>query len=128
MIIGIGTDIFLMSRLSKKIIQEDDAFIRRAFTQKERDEASKGNDQHTFYATRFCAKEAVYKAISSIEIEFKPGDIEILTDVNGKPHVFLYGKTKEKLEKMTSNYSIHVSISYDTDYASSFAIAESKEK
>ena len=128
MIIGIGTDIFLMSRLSKEIIQEDDAFIRRAFTQKEREEASKKNNQHTFYATRFCAKEAVYKAISSIEIEFKPGDIEILTDINGKPHVFLYGKTKEKLDQLTNGkYKIHVSISYDIEYANSFAIAEQYE-
>lgn len=128
MIIGIGTDIFLMSRISKDVIHEEDAFIKKAYTQKEREEANHRENKHIFYATRFCAKEAIYKAISSIEIEFKPGDIEILTDDNGKPHAFIHGKTKEKLDQLTNGkYKIHVSISYDTEYASSFAIAEQYE-
>ncbi len=128
MIIGIGTDIFLMSRLSKAVIQEEDAFLRRAYTQKEHEETKNRFDKHIFYATRFCAKEAVYKAISSIGLEFKPIEIEILTDSNGKPHVYLHGKTKEVLDKMTNGkYKIHISISYDTEYATSFAIAEQYE-
>ena len=121
MIIGVGTDIFLMSRLV--ITHEEDAFIQRAYTQNERDEASKRDNKHLYYATRFCAKEAVYKAISSINLEFKPSDIEILTDEKGKPYATIHGKTKKELDKL-GNINIQVSISYDTDYAISFALAQ----
>lgn len=127
MIVGIGTDIFLMSRIPYEVINNDDPFIKRAYRENERLEANKRNDKHVFFASRFCAKEAIYKALSIIEIEFKPGEIEVLTDNNGKPYVNLYGLTKEKLNVYTdNNYKIHVSISYENDYASSFAIVETK--
>ena len=124
MIIGVGTDIFLMSRISDGSIQEGDAFWKRAYTAKEHQEAEKRIDKQVYYATRFCAKEAVYKAISVANIEFHPGEIEIFTDEMEKPHAFLHGRTKEAMERIAGKYTIHVSISYDTAYASSFAIAE----
>lgn len=124
MIIGVGTDIFLMSRISDEAIQEGDAFFKRAYTEKEHQEASKRSDKKIYYASRFCVKEAVYKAISVCNREFHPGEIEILTDEMGRPRAYLHGKTKETLEKITPNYTLHVSLSYDTEYATSFAIAE----
>ena len=97
----------------------------RAFTENERRDAQKHNNARVYYASRFSAKEAVYKAISQIGLEFKPGEIEILCDGDGCPHVFLYGNTEKEMTKKTNGrYKIFVSISYDTEYSSAFAVAE----
>lgn len=125
MIFGVGTDIFLMSRIAEQSISEGDSFLMRAYTENERMEAKKHQNVRIFYASRFSAKEAVYKAISKIGLEFKPGEIEILCDSDGCPQVFLYGNTAKAMEKKTKErYKIFVSISYDTDYCTSFAVAE----
>lgn len=125
MIYGIGTDIFLMLRIAKQSISGKDPFVLRAYTENERLEAQKHVSQDIFYATRFSAKEAVYKSIGQIGIEFKPGEIEILEDSNGCPHVFLRGTTQKILsEKINGTYSIFLSISYDTDYCTAFAVTE----
>lgn len=125
MIIGIGTDIFKISRISKKAISADDPFLLRAYTERERAEALIRHDAMSYYGDRFAAKEAVFKAISSCGADFKPGEIEIICDELERPLVSLFGKTKEIFENIYGqNYRISVSISYDTDYAVAFAIAE----
>ena len=125
MIFGIGTDIFLMSRIAEQSISACDPFLMRAFTENEQKRAKNHSNERIYYASRFSAKEAVYKAISRIGLEFKPGEIEILCDAEGCPQVFLYGATeKAMLQKTKGRYRIFVSISYDTDYANAFALAE----
>lgn len=125
MIIGIGTDIFKISRISKKAISADDPFLLRAYTERERAEALLRHDAMSYYGDRFSAKEAVFKAISSCGADFKPREIEIICDELERPLVSLFGKTKELFENIYGqNYRISVSISYDTDYAVAFAIAE----
>lgn len=125
MIYGIGTDIFLMSRIAKQSISDKDPFVLKAYTENERIESKNHVSSDIFYATRFSAKEAVYKSISRIGIEFKPGEIEILEDSNNCPHVFLHGTTRKILStKANGTYSIFLSISYDTDYCTAFAVTE----
>lgn len=97
----------------------------RAYTEAERREAEEKPEKLCYYADRFAGKEAVFKAISSCGAEFRPGEIEILGDSLERPQVCLYGKTKEVFEKLYGeNCEIHVSLSYDTDYAAAFAAAE----
>lgn len=125
MIIGIGTDILRVDRLSRAALSEGDPFLMRAFTERERAQADAQSRRHEYLAGRFSAKEAVYKSISALECEFRPGDIEIVDDENGKPCSKLLGRTKEKFEAaFKSDYVIHVSISHETDIVSAFAIAE----
>ncbi len=125
LIIGIGTDIFKISRISKKSVSANDPFLMRAYTERERAEALLRHDAISYYGDRFAAKESVFKAISSCGADFKPGEIEIICDELERPLVFLAGKTKELFENMYGqNYRISISISYDTDYAVAFAIAE----
>lgn len=125
MIIGIGTDIFDVKRLSEAAILEDDPFFLRAFTEKERAQSNLQTRRHEYLAGRFCAKEAVYKSISACETEFCPGDIEIIDDENGKPCSKLFGRTKEKFESVFgTDYVIHISISHETEIVSAFAVTE----
>ncbi len=125
MIIGIGTDIFEVKRLSEAAISDGDPFLMRAYTEKERAEAKSSNEKRHYLAGKFSAKEAVYKAISSCKIEFRPGEIEILNGKEEKPAPFLLGKTKECFEALYgTEYAIHVSVSHETDIVCSFALAE----
>lgn len=127
MILGIGTDIFLMNRIVKEVLEDNDPFLRRAFTTKERKNANIQNIQ-AYYASRFSAKEAVYKAISWVGIEFKPGEIEILNDENGRVYANLLGKTKSEVEKkLQGKYSILVSLSYDHEYANAVALIQEEK-
>lgn len=128
MIIGIGTDIFDVKRISEAAISEGDPFLMRAFTDKERVQANSSEKRAEYLAGRFSAKEAVYKAISACECEFRPGDIEITDDESGKPSAKLLGTTKHAFETdLGSDYIIHVSISHETELVLSFAIVEGQK-
>lgn len=125
MIIGIGTDILSSKRLSEMAFLPDDPFLLRAFTENERAQADAHNNRREFLTGRFCAKEAVYKALSTCICEFVPGDIEILDDKNGKPCSKLFGKTKKRFESVFGEeYVIHISLSHEDDFVTAFAVIE----
>ncbi|HEY4532926.1 MAG TPA: holo-ACP synthase [Fusobacterium sp.] len=89
MIRGIGTDIIEILRIGKAI--RDPKFIRKVFTEKERDEQEARGNKVESYAALFAAKEAIVKAMGTgfRGIEFT--DIEIFHDDWGKPWVYLHG-------------------------------------
>jgi len=129
MILGVGTDILCASRISDETIRTEESFLMRSFTEKERSQANAcGKRQVSYYATRFAAKEAVYKAISFCEAGFIAGEIEIIDDRNGKPFAVLLGNTRASIEKAAKNgYVIHISLSYDSKYIVAFAVAETAD-
>ena len=61
MIFGVGVDILAVSRISILEKTEDQFFIS-VFTDNERSEAASRFDPMAYYAGRFAAKEAVYRA------------------------------------------------------------------
>ena len=124
MIIGIGTDLFDVSRISLQAIRDDDPFLRRSFTAAECAQASQREIPLYYYATRFAGKEAVYKAISQCKLEFRPSEIEILDDSDGRPHVHLNGDTAQEFTRMVAEYRIFLSLSFEKDLVSAFAVIE----
>lgn len=132
MIQGIGCDIAKVDRFKKGeafLI----SFINKNFTTKEIDELEKKKKTQNedflslAVATRFSAKEAVSKALGS---GFSQGislkDIEVVHDELGAPKVNLYNKAKERANKIipNNNYQIHITISNEKEYVSTFAIIE----
>ena len=129
MIIGIGTDIFALGRLSPAVTNGNDPFFRRAYTSAERAEADLRENRREYLAGRFAAKEAVYKAVSLCGAEFAPGDIQITDDRDGRPRALLLGKTKARFEeRYGSRYHLHLSLSHEDDCAIAFAVAEQDER
>ena len=126
MIFGIGTDILDRKRLDRGL---DAAFIRRAYTDAERLQAAQRYDPSAYYATRFAAKEAVFKAISACVTDFRPQDIETLADEHGKPGVFLHGKTAEEVHDRLAGreYSILVSLSCEDKTAIAYAVIDAAQ-
>jgi len=118
MIQGLGSDIVSVDRIKKVIDRKKDAFIFHVFTKKEIDYCKKFKKSYLRFAGRFCAKEAIVKALGTgISKNISWQDIEIINDYSGKPIVTLSDRVNEKF-----NFpKIFISISH-TD-TTAFAIA-----
>lgn len=123
MVLGIGTDILKIQRI--RVLQElnTDPFIRRTYTEKERQEALERPDPTLYYATRFAGKEAVFKCLGIHADDIRPNEVEILGSETGEPQVVLLGQAYE-IARIKQIKSVKISISYDTDYAVAFAMAQ----
>lgn len=98
--ISIGTDIEEIKRFADKTLEKDSAFLNRIFTSKELEYSFKSKTSAHHLCARFCAKEAVVKALSEFNItDVYYKDIEILNKLNGQPFVIIekYPQLKSKL-------------------------------
>ncbi len=109
-----GTDIIEIERIKKAILEHGENFLEEIYTKKEIEYCnSKNNAKYQHFAARFAAKEAIFKAISSlVENKYKLSwkNAEIINDKNGKPNIKLIGINIE-------NSSIDISISHCKEYA-----------
>lgn len=123
MIAGIGTDILNMKDLSGEYLKDGDPFLRKTYSRKEIQEAGQREVPFYYYATRFAGKEAVFKSLGISPERILMSEIEILNDENGDPHVTLYGAMKERASEKGIT-CIHISLSYEKEYAVAMAAAE----
>jgi len=124
MVMGIGVDIVKMTQLATAYLDPDDPFCRRTFAPGELAEAQLRDHALAFYATRFAAKEAVFKALNWSSAPISLCDIEIQNDAAGQPQVILHDEVKVHADRQGIT-RVQVSLSYDTDYAIAFAIVQS---
>lgn len=120
-ILGLGTDIVEVKRI-EKAINKTSGFVTKVFTSKEIEYCESKPNKYERYAGRFCAKEAVSKALGTGVRDFKLCDIEINNDSLGKPEVILHGT----LESKRNNIEIHLTISHCKEYGTATAIIISK--
>ena len=125
MIHGVGTDILERARFGD--LAPDDPFLRRSYTEAERAEAAAREDPVRWYCTRFAGKEAVFKALRMDPAGARLNEIEILSDGFGAPHVTLHGGMRA-FALRAGITSVHLSLSWETDYAVAFAVAEREAK
>lgn len=103
---GIGIDIEEITRFSVKKIERNRTFYKKIFTSNEINYCLKKNNPYPHFASRFCAKEALVKALVTSSLEFK--DIEIIIK-NNQPTLKFAGKNKTFLSlSHTSKYAIAV--------------------
>jgi holo-[acyl-carrier protein] synthase len=92
-VLGVGMDLVEVHRIAKAIERQGGAFLKRIFTQLEREycEGKAKSAQH--FAVRFAAKEAVSKAFGTgIGAEIGFLDIEVHHRESGAPGITLLGK------------------------------------
>ena len=122
-VIGIGTDIVECLRIAQMIERHGEQFIQRVYTPLEIDYCSSRKAATQHYAGRWAAKEAVLKAMGS---GWAPGirwsDIEIRSDMNGKPTIRLGGVAREICGKL-GVAEMHISISHCRSHATAYAMA-----
>lgn len=108
MIIGCGIDIVKVSRFK----DAKDSFLKRVFSALEIENAKEIKEKENYFAKRFAAKEALYKAYNN-KIDFK--DISVLNDSNGRPY----------FDISFDNMKIHLSLSDEKEYVIASVIVES---
>ncbi len=106
---NIGVDIVKVDRFSNV----STSFLKRVFHPLELKESESIKNKANYFAKRFAAKEALYKAINN-DIAFK--DIAVLNYDTRAP----YFKTS-----LTNSYDIKLSLSDEKDYAIAFVMVES---
>lgn len=110
MIVGVGTDIIEVSRVSLT-----KAFIERILTPEEQthlEQISQDARKLEFLAGRFAAKEALMKALGTGIGQSSFQDFNIVPTPSGQPHCELPGM------------NVFLSISHDGGFAVAFAVLE----
>lgn len=115
-----GTDIIEVSRIQKSIERSGQNFLNLIYTPEEIEYCeSKKLSKYYHYAGRFAAKEAIYKAVSSLltdKFEISWQNAQVINDKNGNPKVEFKNIKFEKL------INIDISISHCKEYAVSTVI------
>ena len=132
MIFGIGTDVCDVRRIRATLARRGVRFAEkvlgpdelRVFHARRARAEARGV---SFLATRFSAKEAFSKAIGmGIRWPMSWRCCEILNEPGGKPYLQLGGALAEWFD--AHGLQGHVSVSDETDYATSFVVVETKDK
>ena len=130
MIVGIGTDICDIRRITSTLERRGDRFAERVlgpaelgvFHARRVRTPARGV---RFLATRFSAKEAFSKAIGlGIRSPMSWRTCEILNEPSGKPYVQLSGALAAWFD--AHGWVAHVTVSDETDYAASFVVVETR--
>jgi len=125
MIVGIGTDIIKIERMTALFARHGKVFVNRIFTEAERTEAATRKNPIEYYAGRWAAKEAVSKALQcGIGKNCSWQDINIQNTPEGNPQLFLFGSAAAKATDLKA-LNFHVSISHEREYACAMVILES---
>ncbi|MBN2184219.1 MAG: holo-ACP synthase [Candidatus Krumholzibacteriota bacterium] len=124
MIIGIGIDSVSITRIMNLIDRYGERFLGKIFTEDEIEESSGRHDYAQFFAARFAAREAFFKALGTgwgRGISLK--EAGVVKDVHGKPGFSFSGTAAAALEKKGVTVS-HLSLTHDGEYAQAFVILE----
>jgi holo-[acyl-carrier protein] synthase len=124
MILGMGTDLAEVARISAAIARFGDHFLERVYTTGERAYAlSKANSAERF-AARFAAKEAGMKAIGTgwrRGVTWK--DFEVKNESSGRPGLLLSGVAREIAEGLGVK-KVHLSLTHTKETALAVVVLE----
>lgn len=113
-----GIDLVEVERVRKCIGSE--RFLRRVYSEAERELfASRGMNPQTA-AANFAAKEAFSKALGTGVRGFSLNEVSLLRDGLGKPYFELTGRALSIVEQ--NNYTLSVSVTHTREYASAVVV------
>ncbi len=123
---GVGIDLVSIREIRELDERTKGAFFEKTFGQRERQEAEKASDKYEYLAGRFAVKEAVYKAVCSVEdgINFDFRMVETVRQRNGAPKVLLTDELQAVMDAAQIQ-KILISITNQGDMA--MAVAEVTE-
>jgi len=115
---AVGIDLIAIPRVRAAIERHDGRFLRRVYTP---EEVAFCRGRVPELAARFAAKEAVMKALGTGARGVAWREIEVLPDRRGKPLVYLYGRAKERAERIGLR-ALDVSLTHERDFAAAAAV------
>jgi holo-[acyl-carrier protein] synthase len=128
MILGIGSDLADIRRISASLDRFGDRFTHRVFTDLERARSERKADRAGSYARRFAAKEACAKALGTgLSHGVFWRDMGVTNLRTGQPTLALTGGAAARLSAMTPagmTAKLHLSLTDDHPYALAFVVIE----
>lgn len=130
MIYGIGTDLCDLRRMGATLARRGERFAEKVLGPQElqvfRARRARVEARGISYlGTRFSAKEAFSKAIGlGLRMPMTWRACEILNLPSGQPHIVLHGELAAWFA--ARGLKAHVSITDETDYATSFVVVETQ--
>jgi holo-[acyl-carrier protein] synthase len=128
MIYGIGTDICDIRRIRASLEKHGERFAQKVLSNNEMNTYRARSERWPergmrYVATRFSAKEAFSKAIGmGMRMPMTWRLCEVAKLPSGQPTIVLHGVLKEWFE--AKHLTAHVSVSDESDYATSYVIVE----
>ncbi|MDW7679479.1 MAG: holo-ACP synthase [bacterium] len=127
MIVGLGIDVVAVARIQSSIVKFGDRFVGRVFTQQERVYCQGKINPYPYYAVRFAAKEALFKAIGfGVRNGIAWRDAEVVHDGMGKPELVVSGSCSQILKEMNVE-RIYLSLSHTEDTGVAVVVLEKSE-
>ncbi len=114
---AIGIDLLEIERLERALARRP-ALAQRLFTDSERQYAAARARPAQHLAARFCAKEAVAKALGLTAWSFR--DVEVVSGEGGVPAVQLHGAAAERADGL--GVAVSVSLTHTDSQAAAVAI------
>ncbi len=116
----IGIDTIEIHRIERALDRYGQRFISRLFTKDEQVYCDAKANSAQYYAVRFAAKEAVYKALpESLQCILFLKDIEVIKHASGKPGV-CFSIQDKRLDSLT----ISLSLSHSQTQATAVALCQ----
>ena len=132
MIIGIGNDLIDISRIERALNRFGDRFVKRGYTNVEREKSDRRANRVESYAKRFAAKEACSKALGTgIRMGVYWRDMAVTNLKSGKPTISLTGGAAKRLDEITPTGmvpKIDISMTDEPPLAEAFVIISALPK
>jgi holo-[acyl-carrier protein] synthase len=113
----IGLDLLEIDRL-ERALERRPGLAERLFTDGERAYAARQGRPAQHLAARFCAKEAVSKALQMDVL--RPRDIEVVGGGDGPPRIALHGAVAVRAAEL--GVHVHVSLTHTRSTAGAVAV------
>jgi holo-[acyl-carrier protein] synthase len=127
MIVGLGHDVFEVSRMEDELRREETSLKGALFTAAEVDYCERKRYPARHFAARFAAKEALFKALGADPaIGQSWCEVEIRNEASGMPHVVLHGGIKELAQQRHVD-AVLLSMSHTAGLAAATVVLESRE-
>jgi len=124
MIVGLGSDIIDIRRIEATLERYGDRFLRRIFTQIERQKSDRRRLRAASYAKRFAAKEACAKALGT---GFRKGvfwrDMGVVNLASGRPTMALTGGAARQLTRLLpAGHEARIDLTITDDFPQAQAV------
>ncbi len=110
---AVGIDMIAIPRVRKVLDRHGQRFLQRVYTP---EEAAFCRGRVPELAVRFAAKEAVMKALGTGAHGVGWREIEVLPNRRGKPLLYLYGRARERAERIGLR-ALDVSLTHEREFA-----------
>ncbi len=128
MIVGVGIDSVSISRIARLIELYGQRFLNKIFTEEEIAGGTGRRDSAQYFAARFAAREAFFKALGTgwgRGISLK--EVSVTREESGRPLLSLSSRALEAVRSRGASTS-HLSLSHEAGIAQAIVILEGGQK